>query len=410
MVVEASALQSSTPLRRRMGVLARAHSSNTAEIPASKSSPTMSNHANETHSSFEESESDSSDEREFVEEPKIHQAPSLPRPRSLSNQSEPPSAASNAWYQFDLAVLAAIISPVGSWLMGGDAVRNVLFILFLIFYLRQIIEVPWTLYNSARPRRRSLDHSGDSAADERTVRLASSELHKFEFFFLALTVLSPFLGAVLIHYVTQLVTGEDKISWFSTSLFVLAAGVRPWSHLVSRMTDRVTDLHDVIHYPTPGAESSEALRTELDALRKQVEGFERALHKTRQKMMHTTEEVYEYVDEAIDSLEKSVKRHEKKHEKQELHIREVESALDGLRKSGRPNLGINSSFTGLFQSHPPPPKHSPKTAGRPPSYLHTIPEEKGVPDMPVISRIILRLNYIITLPLRTLARMVLNLV
>lgn len=44
--------------------------------------------------------------------------------------------------------------------------------------------------------------------------------------YLLLTVLAPFVGAYLLRTLTSTVFGTDHISWFSTSLFVLAAGVR----------------------------------------------------------------------------------------------------------------------------------------------------------------------------------------
>jgi hypothetical protein len=53
---------------------------------------------------------------------------------------EPAAPASSAWYEFDLSVVVALISPIGNWLTGGDHVKNLLLILFLIFYLHQIIE------------------------------------------------------------------------------------------------------------------------------------------------------------------------------------------------------------------------------------------------------------------------------
>ncbi|KIN98851.1 hypothetical protein M404DRAFT_10493 [Pisolithus tinctorius Marx 270] len=45
-----------------------------------------------------------------------------------------------AWYEFDLAITVALVSPVGNWLTGGDHVKNVMLLLLLVFYLHQIIE------------------------------------------------------------------------------------------------------------------------------------------------------------------------------------------------------------------------------------------------------------------------------
>lgn len=45
-----------------------------------------------------------------------------------------------AWYEFDLAVMVALISPFGNWLTGGDHIKNFLFIALVVFYLHQVIE------------------------------------------------------------------------------------------------------------------------------------------------------------------------------------------------------------------------------------------------------------------------------
>ena len=85
---------------------------------------------------------------------------------------------------------------------------------------------------------------------------AASELRSFELSLLFLTFLSPFLGALLLRYATAAVLGPQSVSWFSTGLFVLATGMRPWSHLVERIRTRTEELHDLIHYPTPHSSSA----------------------------------------------------------------------------------------------------------------------------------------------------------
>lgn len=98
----------------------------------------------------EYSDSESSDDIEFAAE----EARERPRAQPPSRQSSPahvPSPpqmrrttsevrTSRAWYEFDLAVVAALVSPVGNWLTGGDHVKNLIFVVLLIFYLHQVIE------------------------------------------------------------------------------------------------------------------------------------------------------------------------------------------------------------------------------------------------------------------------------
>ena len=63
---------------------------------------------------------------------------SSPRMRHSTSSSMSPS--SRAWYEFDLAVVVALVSPIGNWLTGGDHIESLLLIVLLIFYLHHIIE------------------------------------------------------------------------------------------------------------------------------------------------------------------------------------------------------------------------------------------------------------------------------
>ena len=61
-------------------------------------------------------------------------------PRRPSLLHTPTSPTSQAWYEFDLAVVVALVSPIGNLLTGGDHIKNLLLVSLLIFYLHQIIE------------------------------------------------------------------------------------------------------------------------------------------------------------------------------------------------------------------------------------------------------------------------------
>jgi hypothetical protein len=71
-------------------------------------------------------------------------SPSFTPPHEENASSERSSGveleSSKGWYEFDLSVILALVSPIGNWLTGGDHVKNILLILLLIFYLHQIIE------------------------------------------------------------------------------------------------------------------------------------------------------------------------------------------------------------------------------------------------------------------------------
>jgi len=160
-----STAQTGTPLRRRLRVLERAQSKS-SDLP--KILPLEMKHSNGADLSpasqtDDESVSDSSDDdkehsaNEGEEEsepeamgsttpsarPTVHtrniRRPTHPKERS------PMSPRSRAWYEFDLAVVVALVSPIGNWLTGADHIKNLLLIALLIFYLHQIIESMWHL-------------------------------------------------------------------------------------------------------------------------------------------------------------------------------------------------------------------------------------------------------------------------
>ena len=46
----------------------------------------------------------------------------------------------SSWADLDLSVVVALVSPIGSWLTGGDHIKNIFLIVLLIFYLHQLIQ------------------------------------------------------------------------------------------------------------------------------------------------------------------------------------------------------------------------------------------------------------------------------
>ncbi|KAG6915754.1 hypothetical protein DXG01_010021 [Tephrocybe rancida] len=105
--------------------------------------------------------------------------------------------------------------------------------------------------------------------------------------------------------------------------------MRPWRHVIERLLQRTTDLHDIIHYPSPGL-SSDDVRTQMADMMKRVEHLERALSKAK---------VYDYVEEAVAVVDCTVKRHEKKYEKQEVRVHEMELLLEGMKGKGKQHAG-----------------------------------------------------------------------
>jgi len=214
----------------------------------------------------------------------------------------------------------------------------------LILYLHQIIEIPWKLYHQAR-RRHSPRHTPQldpESVEARYAQLAASELRRFEFFFLFLTFLSPFLGASLLRYVTASILGPDAVSWFSTGLFVLATGVRPWAHLVERLSQRTMALQTYVHRPSPVHVASEEQHLLLE---NRVAEMEKSLRKIKSQVEHTTEDVCEYVDDAVGTVEHAMRKQERKWDKYEGKVKEIEHVVVTLKNTAHVKDGLRASLS-----------------------------------------------------------------
>ena len=312
--------------------------------------------------------------------------------------------------------------------------------------------VPWKLYHQAR-RRISPRHTPQldpDSAEARYAQLAASELRRFEFFFLFLTFLSPFFGASLLRYVTASILGPDAVSWFSTGLFVLATGVRPWSHLVERLSQRTMALQSYVHRPSPIHVASEEQHLLLE---KRVAEMEKSLSKIKSQVVHSTDDVCEYVDDAVGAMEHAMRKQERKWDKYEGKVKEIEQAVVTLKNTAHVKDVLRSSDLAAIQtsicsiigyiipewltgqklfsvlSFPlaanaavaEPKRYSmrPLSGNSSPSTpLETIFEHESISNSnsnypllarpySLISNIVYRTGYIVTLPLRAVVRMIL---
>ena len=159
--VTSTAVQQETPLRKRLRVLERTQSSTlnlrsteskTPPLPDTKL--TKDDVVDSHFAEYAESPSDLSDDElspggveAHHASPEGRQKPKRPTLDTGDHghhhspmKRSPMSPTSRAWYEFDLAVVVALVSPIGNWLTGTDHVKNILLIVLLIFYLHQIIE------------------------------------------------------------------------------------------------------------------------------------------------------------------------------------------------------------------------------------------------------------------------------
>ncbi|KAI0694923.1 hypothetical protein C8T65DRAFT_666270 [Cerioporus squamosus] len=264
--------------------------------------------------------------------------PVMPR-RTSAHEEVSKARRLSSWADLDLSIIVALVSPIGNWLTGGDHIKNVFLIILLIFYLHQIVEIPWQLYLGARPRksaRRVPSHHADE--DEKIAYLtavAQSELHRSEILYLGLAIVSPFIGAFFLSHVLSALGDGAALSWFSTTLFVLATGIRPWSHLINRLQERTQELHTALHYPDEDSLVSRHEENErtLHAALKRIKALERELNRL-QDHVKRVEQLREACDDLSDFLgdvERTVKRNERKADAaraaQSVRLTTVEQAL-----------------------------------------------------------------------------------
>lgn len=147
-------------------------------------------------------------------------------------------------------------------------------------------------------------------------RLAHNELYRHEVAYLALAVLSPLAGAFFLRHVLSSLGEESSISWFSTTLFVLATGIRPWTHFVNRLQSRTHELHTALHYPDEDSlvHMYEQTNCALQAAQKRIDGLERELHILRDNLKRAEQlrEVCDDLTEVLGELERTGKRNERK--------------------------------------------------------------------------------------------------
>ncbi|KAF9447636.1 hypothetical protein P691DRAFT_802122 [Macrolepiota fuliginosa MF-IS2] len=116
----------------------------------------------------------------------------------------------------------------------------------------------------------------------------------------------------------------------------MATGVRPWSHLVERLSKRASDLQDLIHYPRSAShyEHDDDIHEKLELLMKRVDELEDSLSHVKSRLKLTSEDVFDYVDDAIDTVKCSIRKREKRWNEHEGRVRSVEQSIAALASSG----------------------------------------------------------------------------
>lgn len=103
---------------------------------------------------------------------------------------------------------------------------------------------------------------------ERRRRQAAAELRRQEFSSLLLVLASPFLAGYSLRWTKSYLSEYDRyMSNFNIVLFVFAASIRPFVHVVDLIRTRALYLQEEAHYPS----------TEVELLKRKVHTLEQEI-------------------------------------------------------------------------------------------------------------------------------------
>ncbi|KAH7107168.1 hypothetical protein BKA62DRAFT_686172 [Auriculariales sp. MPI-PUGE-AT-0066] len=305
---------------------------------------------------------------------------------SHASIDKPPieSKASGAW--FDVPIVLALVPAMGSFITGGEHVRDFLLLLLTLYFLHQLIRVPWELYITSRPHRQQQQPIADSNMEH-----AQTELHALALFYLSLTVASPLLGGWLLRTIGAALFGHEYISWFSTLIFVLAAGIRPWRHLITLLHARTLELQDIAHAGQPPS-----LGTSRDgkSVLERLEALEHQLSEAlddNDALTAETEDLKAALERAEEAADKAVRRAMRRaaadHAAQANRLEALEARIDAVAArspvslsmsqvpSLMPSILSNILGTSGATAKPAPTRASASQQTRRPTRLSRIPEE-----------------------------------
>lgn len=260
------------------------------------------------------------------------------------------------WHYAPLAV--ALAPPLGA-LLGGhsDAWSDAILLILASFWLYQFLRVPWEIYYASRTRsvlahdqeEEELEQADggspdspssptskkptETAEQKEARQAAAAELRHSELVCLLFCVLSPLLGAYMLHWMRETMTDGNKyLNTFNIRLFTLAAGIKPWSHAMSLIRKRMLHLQEQVHYPSSKVESmNQRLRrieADLSSLRK----------------LYATKSELRVLKEYDAQLGRAVRRSERKEEHLRLSAEEKFSIVEGRLEDLLREVAINAEL------------------------------------------------------------------
>lgn len=225
-----------------------------------------------------------------------------------------------------LPILFAVLPPLGSLFIGSaDSWSDALTLCLVGFYLYHLIRVPWEMYAAARARV-GRHPDPDTPGLKPSQRLAVQGLRVQERAALALVLLAPALGGLALWLLQQslISAGAKYLTPGNILLYVLAASVRPLSHILDLLHHRSIRLH------------AEALYADDDIARllSQVRRLEAELKDIRMAVVWRSdmEEAREEMDSSMESVARAVRGMNRR---EEASRKGVHARLDCLELKSR---------------------------------------------------------------------------
>jgi len=213
------------------------------------------------------------------------------------------------------------LPPLGSLFIGTtDTWSDALILLLTGFYLYNLVKIPWELYESIRMR------VPQTVPKDKEQKQAFDAIRAQERSLFALVLLSPLAGGLLLLLLqkTMLTSSNKYLTPNTIMLYVLAASMRPLSHLIVRIQTRADRLETAAMFPQ---DSVKLLLNKLDDLEIKM------LHMQEQAVNRKdVEEVRDELESGLESVARAVRQFAKHAEKERKVLEvQVERCEDRVR-------------------------------------------------------------------------------
>ncbi|GAA5834876.1 hypothetical protein JCM9279_007134 [Rhodotorula babjevae] len=234
----------------------------------------------------------------------------------------------SGWHHLPLFLVG--LPSLGAVVHGrAEHWSDAIILALVVFYLYQLIKVPWELYYASYARYVLPEGVEPGATDpdedpEVVARRAESSqaLRRNELMALWSTFLVPVVGASLLHYARGLLSDPDRfINRFLIGLFAIASSVKPVLHFVKLVKRNSLYHQEVVHYPSSRVHQ---LQQRVDRLEKELSQLSRT-----SVPLSTFESLSSSLSSTLTPLQRQLRRQTLETQHAQLSSTERLSALAG---------------------------------------------------------------------------------